>query len=479
MKNNRLDVSRRSFMKSVLASGVFPLLPGCFSSRGYIANSKVRLACCGVGGMGGNDIEQFTATGLCDIVALCDVDLGAEHTIKSLKKHPSAERFHDFREMFDKMSGAFDAVVAGVPDHAHFPIAMRAMKEGKAIYSEKPMGHTFCEIQIMMDAAEKYGVVTQMGNQGHSCDSYYQMRDYVRTGVIDPNKVNKIETHMNYPRRWHKWNGNVAQIPVTTCPRPDTMSEKDWLTWLGTVPENLPFSKDLHYGEWRSWYKFGNGCLGDWGAHIMDGIHEFFELGLPTEIVISDVRGWNKFVFPMADTVTFRFAATAKRKALDVVWREGIGNTPELPKGFVIKGADGIPKSGGQDFGKDETLPAGKEIWMEDGTVWQGGSHNASLIKCGAPYAEIPDWEYRGGGCNWPNQHYENFLRAVRGEIKTTSPFAVAGPLSQLFTLGCIAQRLNRSIRFDPVKKQVVADAEANALLAPPTRSGWDEYYCL
>ena len=73
MKNNRLDVSRRSFMKSVLASGVFPLLPGCFSCKGYVANSKVRLACCGVGGMGGNDIEQFTATGLCDIVALCDV----------------------------------------------------------------------------------------------------------------------------------------------------------------------------------------------------------------------------------------------------------------------------------------------------------------------------------------------------------------------------------------------------------------------
>ena len=471
-------LSRRSFMKSALAAGAFPLLPGCFSSRGYLANSRVRLACCGIGGMGGNDIRQLYATGLCDIVALCDTDLGAEHTAGNLKKFPKAARFHDFRELFDRMGDRFDAVTAGVPDHSHFPIAMRAMKEGKAIYTEKPMGHTFREIQVMMDAARKYGVVTQMGNQGHSCDAYYQMRDYVAGGVIDPNKVARIETHMNYPRRWHKWNGKVDRIPVTTCPRPATMSEKDWQTWLGTVADDLPFSKDLAYGEWRSWYKLGNGCLGDWGAHIFDCIHEFFKLGLPTEIAIADVEGWNPFVFPMKDTLTFRFPKTATRKALDIVWREGIGNYPELPKGFIRgEGASGIPTSGGQDFSKKMELGAGKEIWMEDGSAWQGGSHNTPLRLCGDPKAEIPDWEHRDGGCNWPNQHYENFLRAVRGEIATTSPFEVAGPLSQVFTLGCIAQRLNRSLRFDPAKKEFVGDAEANALLAPAPRKGWEEYY--
>ncbi|MBO7720802.1 MAG: Gfo/Idh/MocA family oxidoreductase [Kiritimatiellae bacterium] len=465
-------------MRGALAAGAFPLLPGCFSAKKYLANSKVRLAGCGVGGMGGEGIRQLFATGLCDVVALCDTDLGASHTQKNLKKFPKAARFHDFREMFDKMADGFDACTAGVPDHSHFPIAMRAMKEGKAIYSEKPLGHAFHEIQVMIDAAEKYGAVTQMGNQGHSCDSYYQMRDYVKNGVIDPNKVKKIETHMNYPRRWHKWNGKVDRIPVTTCPRPETMSEKDWTTWLGTVADDLPFSKDLAYGEWRSWYKLGNGCLGDWGAHIMDGIHEFFELGLPTEIVVSDVSGWNKFVFPMKDTLTFKFAATTKRKALDVVWREGIGNLPELPKGFCVKSGDGsIPKSGGQSFDKLKEIRPGKEIWMEDGVVWQGCSHNDPLIMSGAADAQIPDWECRGGGCNWPNQHYENFLRAVRGEIKTTSPFAVAGPLSQVFTLGCIAQRLNRSLKFDPVKKEFIGDAEANALLSPVPRKGWEEYY--
>ena len=471
-------VSRRSFMRGALAAGAFPLLPGCFSSKGYLANSKVRVACCGIGGMGGEDVRQLFATGLCDIVALCDVDLGAEHTLQNLKKFPKAAQFHDFREMFDKMGSEFDAVTAGVPDHAHFPIAMRAMKEGKAIYSEKPMGHTFHEIQVMMDAAKKYGVVTQMGNQGHSCDNYYQMRDYVRNGVIKPNDVTKIECHMNYKRRWHKWNGKVDKMPMTSQDLPATMTAKDWDTWRGTVADDVPFSKDLHYGEWRSWYKYGNGCLGDWGAHIMDGIHEFFELGLPTEIAISDVQGWNPFVFPMVDTLTFKFPAKGARKALDVVWREGIGNHPQLPKGFkYADGASGIPTSGGQSFDQKQDLPAGKEIWMADGSAWQGGSHGKTLSLCGGDDANLPDWEYRGGGCNWPNQHWENFLRAVRGEITTTSHFGVAGPLSQLFTLGCIVQRLNRSLKFDPVQKEFVGDAEANALLAPAPRAGWEEYY--
>ena len=314
-------VSRRSFMKSALAAGAFPLLPGCFSSKGYLANSKVRVACCGIGGMGGEDVRQLFATGLCDIVALCDVDLGAEHTLQNLKKFPKAARFHDFREMFDKMGSGFDAVTAGVPDHAHFPIAMRAMKEGKAIYTEKPMGHTFHEIQVMMDAAKKYGVVTQMGNQGHSCDNYYQMRDYVRNGVIKPNDVTKIECHMNYKRRWHKWNGKVDGF------RSGEMMPKgiDWDTWLGTASYHA-YSKDYVQGEWRSWYDFGNGCLGDWGAHTMDTMHRFFELGLPTEVRIRDVQGWNPFVFPMQDTLTFKYAATETRKAMNIVWREGIGN---------------------------------------------------------------------------------------------------------------------------------------------------------
>jgi len=472
----KMNVSRRSFMKTALAAGAFPLLPGCFSSKGYVANSKVRLACCGVGGMGGNDIEQLYKTGLCDIVALCDVDLGAEHTLKQMNAHPKAARFHDFREMFDKMASGFDAVTAGVPDHAHFPIAMRAIKEGKGIYTEKPMGHTFAEIQAMMDAERKYNAVCQMGNQGHSRESRFQMRDYVKNGVINPNDVERIVTHMNSARRWHKWNGNVTTIPYSTADLPATMSAKDWEVWHGTVAMNLPFSKDLHYGEWRSWFLFGNGALGDWGAHVFDSIHEYFDLGLPNEIAVRNVEGWNKFVFPMQNTVDFKFPAKNGRKALTIEWWEGVKNRPDLPKGFVYQGWDGsIPKSGNQSFSDSKTqeLRPGREIYMKDGTVWQGCSHADPMFRVGQFGQKMPAYE------DPIENHYKNFLRAVKGETKTNSPFSVAGPLSQVFTLGCIAQRLNRTLKFDPVKKSFVDDWDANALLNPPVRHGWEQYYAI
>lgn len=470
--------SRRSFLRTSLAAGAFPFVSGCIFGRSYAANEKVRVACCGIGGMGGNDVKYMHRTGLCDIVALCDTDLGAEPTLEVLRMFPRARRFHDFREMFDRMSGQFDAVVAGVPDHSHFPIAMRAIKEGVAVYTEKPMGHTFHEIQVMMDAEAKYGAICQMGNQGHSTESYYQMRDYVRRGVIDPNAVTRIVTHMNSARRWHKWNGQVTAYPAA-MPLPSTMTACDWDTWLGTVGWR-EHSTDFTHGEWRSWFDFGNGALGDWGAHIFDGVHEFFDLGLPEEIGIRNVTGWNRFVFPMSCTVDFRFPAKEGRKALAIEWWEGVKNRPDLPRGFVWKAGDGsIPKSGSQTFGGDSReLRPGREIYMADGTVWQGCSHADPMIYCGAPEKKVPEYgaDADASLAN-PRPHWANFLRAVRGEERCHSPFAKAGLLSQTFTLGCIAQRLNRTLRFDPVKKRFVDDDEANALLAPEPARGWEEYY--
>lgn len=466
--------SRRSFMKSALAAGVFPLLPGCFSHRGYIANSKVRLACCGVGGMGGVDVNSLFATGLCDIVALCDTDLGNEATAANIKKFPGAAQFHDFRELFDRFGDQFDAVTAGVPDHAHFPIVMRAIKSGKAVYVEKPMGHTFAEIQLMIDAERKYGAVCQMGNQGHSRESRFQMRDYVANGVIDPNRVSRIVTHMNLVRRWHKWGGKVSAFPKP-MPLPKTMSAHDWDTWLGTCGWHS-HSTDFTHGEWRSWFDFGNGALGDWGAHVFDGIHEYFDLGLPTEVAIRNVKGWNKFVFPMQNTLDFRFPAKEGRKALVLEWWEGVANRPDIPKGFVSSGWDGsVPKSGEQayDDARTKELRPGKEIYMEDGVVWQGCSHAEPMFRVGETNKDAPDYEKP------VEDHYRNFLRAVRGETTPNSSFRVAGPLSQVFSLGCIAQRLNRSIRFDPGKKEIVGDAEANALLSAVPRKGWEDYYKL
>ena len=464
-----MEFNRRSFLKSALAVGAFPYISGCLCSR-RCPDGKVRLACVGIGQQAWNDIKAFEKSGIVDIAALCDTDLDGPQCVEALKRYPNAPRFRDFRKMLDAMDGRIDAVAVMNPDFSHFPALMAAMKRGIAVFSEKPLAHTFEECELLMKAADKYGVVTQMGNQGHSGNNYYQFKHYVETGVIDVSQLKHLTAHMNNPRRWHKWNGNV-----TAFPNGEEMPKGlDWDTWLGTAAFHA-YSKDYVQGEWRSWYDFGNGCLGDWGAHTMDTMHRFFDLGLPTEIQIKDVQGWNPFVFPMQDTLKFKFAAKGKRPAIDLDWYEGVTNKPVLPKGYrPTKWGSDIPSAKGstaEDAAKN--LVPGKFFEMKDGTVWQGGSHSSAIFMCGTD-GKVPDYPKP------TSDHYKNFLLAVMGREETRSPFSVTAPLSEVFCLGCIAQRLNRSLKFDPAKKQFVGDDEANALLKGSKgtpRKGWEEFY--
>ena len=463
-----MKVDRRMFIGGAFAASV-NLVISAPAKGARCPDGKVRLACVGIGNQAWNDIQEFEKSGLAVVSALCDTDLEGRQCAKALEKYPSAPRFTDFRKMLDAMDGKIDAVAVMNPDHSHFPALMAAMKRGLAVFSEKPLAHTFEECELLMAAERKYGVVTQMGNQGHSGDNYYQFRDYVEGGVIDVSKLTKLVAHMNNPRRWHKWNGKVSAFP----PAGKMPNGLDWDTWLGTAAFH-DYSKDFVQGEWRSWYDFGNGCLGDWGAHTMDTMHRFFDLGLPTEVNIKDVEGWNPFVFPMQDTLTFRFPAKGKRPAIDLEWYEGVSNLPELPKGYEAAGWDpSIPVAKGSTEDKNRKLNPGKFFYLSDGTAWQGGSHGASIKLCGSK--EKPPKFSRCG-----SNHYANFLKAVMGQEKTRSPFSVAAPLSEVFCLGCIAQRLNRSIKFDPADKRIVGDEIANRLLKGSKgtpRKGWEEFY--
>ena len=456
-----MNMNRRGFLSAMLAAGAYPLLPGCFSSKAYVANGKVRLAAIGCGAQAWFDLKKLAGNkDICEVVALCDTDIGAPHTEEALKRFPNLPRFQDFRKMFDRMADQIDAVLIGIPDHSHFCAAMHAMRLGKAVYVEKPLAHSFRECELLMAAEEKYGVVTQMGNQGHSGANYYQYRDYVQNGVIKD--VKKVVAHMNMQRRWHKWGGKTSSYP-----RGEVMPETlDWEVWCNAAPYH-DFSKDLAYGEWRCWYDYGNGCMGDWGAHILDCVHRFTLRGaLPTEVSISNVTGWNQFVFPIQDTLTMKF------DDVTLEWYEGLDNKPPLPEGFRYADNKGLfPASTANDGLIDPPLKPGKEIYLADGTVWQGLSHSATLVRVGAQDEKVPAFEKAG------SDHWRNFLLAVKGEEEAKSPFRVAAPLSEIFCLGVIAQRLNRGFAFDPVKK-VSPDAEVNLLLrGPAPRRGWEGYY--
>ena len=457
-----MNMNRRGFLSAMLAAGAYPLLPGCFSSKAYVANGKVRLAAIGCGAQAWFDLKKLAGNkDICEVVALCDTDIGAPHTEEALKRFPNLPRFQDFRKMFDRMADQIDAVLIGIPDHSHFCAAMHAMRLGKAVYVEKPLAHSFRECELLMAAEEKYGVVTQMGNQGHSGANYYQYRDYVQNGVIKD--VKKVVAHMNMQRRWHKWGGKTSSYP-----RGEVMPETlDWEVWCNAAPYH-DFSKDLAYGEWRCWYDYGNGCMGDWGAHILDCVHRFTLRGaLPKEVSISNVTGWNQYVFPIQDTLTMKF------DDVTLEWYEGLDNKPPLPEGFRYADNKGLfPASTANDGLIDPPLKPGKEIYLADGTVWQGLSHSATLVRVGAQDEKVPAFEKAG------SDHWRNFLLAVKGEEEARSPFRVTAPLSEVFCLGVIAQRLNRGFKFDPVERKAVGDAEVGILLkGPAPREGWEEYY--
>lgn len=179
------DISRRSFLKRALALSAATAIPSfwipskanAFPGVPFVSpNEKVNIAFIGIGNRGGEIAKELYKTGLCNVVALCDVDMGAKHTQELISMFPKAQRFQDFRQMFDKMADKIDAVSVGTPDHSHFPITIEAMAHGKHVYVEKPMARTFNEVELMMRGEKKYGVVTQMGNQGHSEANYYQFK---------------------------------------------------------------------------------------------------------------------------------------------------------------------------------------------------------------------------------------------------------------------------------------------------------------
>ena len=343
------DISRRQFGKLAAASGVYALLPG----RVLGANEKVNVAFIGCGGMGANDAKQVFNQGGVNVVALCDVHFGREATREVEALFPDVPRFTDFRVMFDKVGKEIDAVTVAVPDHAHFPIAMLAMSLGKHVYVEKPLCHTFQEAEVMMAAERKYKVAAQMGNQGHSGANYHQFKAWTEAGVIKD--VTRVDVCMNKDRRWHGW------IDPGYPPAEPVPEGLDWDTWLATAAYH-DFSPKYHPGNWRSWYDFGNGAFGDWGPHLLDTVHRFLDLGLPTKVTAVKLEGANDYYFPQASTIRFDFPARGDLPPVVVTWYDGQQNPPPRPKEL--------------EEGRDLD-PCGKIIYGGD-LVFKGTSHGES-----------------------------------------------------------------------------------------------------
>jgi hypothetical protein len=308
-----------------------------------------------------------------------------------------------------------------------------------------------------------------MGNQGHSGNNYFQFKAWTEAGIIKD--VTEVTAHMNAPRRWHSWDSRIYKYPEAD-PMPPGI---DWDTWNMALQYH-EYNDEYHRGNWRCWYDLGMGTLGDWGAHILDTIHRFLELGLPYEVNPIWLKEHNDYFFPMSSTLQFRFAARKNMPAMDINWYDGVDNIPPVPVGYGTSDIDpDIPPVAGGKIQPTQLNP-GKIIYSKELT-FKGGSHSSTLSiipeeKAKELAGRLPEAPQS------PSNHYANFLLACQGKEQARSPFAVAGPLSQVFCLGVIAQRLNQKIEFDVKTKQITNHPFANAMLtgAPP-RTGWEEYY--
>ncbi|MEM7811088.1 MAG: Gfo/Idh/MocA family oxidoreductase [Planctomycetota bacterium] len=460
---------RRDFLKTS-AAGLAGLYVGAGSRRASAAGAgadRVRLAVVGIGGRGFQLIEAMDATGLAEFVAFADIDPEFRTAKQSLAAHPEVPFYTDFRRMLDAHEAEIDAVVVATPDHTHVPPAIDAMRRGKALYCEKPLAHTFEETQLLLDASRKFGVLTQMGNQGHSAENLRQAIEFERAGLFDG--VKKVIAHQNMGRRWKPLE-RAKVDDYFSEPRPGHVA---WDLWIGPRAD-APYSKWLHPAKWRLWWEFGAGSFGDWGPHTLDTAHRFLELGLPTRVEAVHRKSPHSLLYPEQSTIRLDFPANDRRGPIEVEWRDGGYNDPE--KIYAI------PATGKKLYG-------GKQFHFED-KYYIGHSHSSPLYaftRDDEPI-ETPDFEGKETAARWTTQqehyHYDehilNFLRACKGLEEPNSPFEIGAPLVQAIHVGRVAMRLGGALTFDPATKRFTGPrAEAaNSLLSPPApKSEWAEYF--
>jgi len=462
--------SRRNFLKKTSAAFGFTVMPSYLAlgrpdAAGNVPPSqRINLACIGVGGRAGAVIPGLTRKGNAKVVALCDVDfkVGAGN----IKRFPDAKKYTDFRFMLSEMGDDIDAVSVVTPDHTHFVAAMDAMRRGKHVYVEKPLTHKFLEAELLMKAEKKYKVITQMGNQGHTSAGAQQFKNLVSKGIVSD--ITKIEAWKT-PSLWFMDpKKRISKFPAKMPPP----SSLNWDLWCGPAKE-MPYNRKYAPFDWRAFYLYGNGMLGDWGAHIIDFAHDWLKLGLPTHIKTIEMTDHNKVIFPLASELAMHFPARGEGlPACDLNWHDGIGCNPQIEEKYLDVDASGNKKQ--PKYGRAGTL-----LHRKDGKyLVQRGSHESpSRLYPRIKMADFgADMKAKGPAFS----HQESFIQACMGNGSTASPFSVSAELTQVLLLGVICQYLNQNLEFDPKTKQFKGNDIANAMLHGPTpRKGWEEFYRL
>lgn len=436
----KLKNSRRDFIKTGLAAaaGSFLIVPRHVLGKGYVAPSdKLNLAVIGAGGKGSSDIWNAYNNGANNVVALCDVDFGqAKNTVK---RFPDARQFADFRRMFDVMGKSIDAVVISAPDHIHGVAGMVAMQNGSHVYIQKPLTHNIYEARQLTEAARKYKVVSQMGNQGASNPGQEQMQQWYKKGLLGT-----VETVYVWTDR-PVWPQGIP-VPEGKPSLPDTMSKENWDLFIGPA-EYVDYDPLYHPFKWRGWWNFGTGALGDMGCHLIDPPFRVLGLGYPTDVECSVgqvfIRDWSAEYIPEgcppSSNVQITFPATKKnKKPIKMIWNDG-GIRPFHPD--LIPADDPL----GDNDSKNGAIMIGSKGIMTCGTY----GLNPKLYKKNGDVLTMPE-NFKSSNKHVKMSEYGHqvlWTEAIKAgygskEHKAlTSSFDYSGPLTETVLMGNLAIR--------------------------------------
>jgi predicted dehydrogenase len=410
-------------------------------------SERVNVAAIGAGGMGGGNTNACAAAGA-NITALCDVDRNRARG--TFEKFPDARRYKDFRDMLNKEGDKIDAVIVATPDHVHAVASIAAMKKGKHVYCQKPLTRLVSEARAMTEAARKYKVVTQMGNQGHSGGGVRDICEWIWAGVIG--EVREVHAWTNRP----VWPQGIDR-PKEVHEVPDTL---DWNLWIGPSPTR-PYNKIYAPFNWRGWWDFGGGALADMACHVLDPVFWALKLKYPISVEAS-CTPVNKETFPLGSIVHYEYPAREGMPAVKVHWYDG-GLKPERPEALEVGRPLNQASSNVLFIGSEGTLRCGEY------------GDNPQLL----PYARMREFSK-----NKPPQtlkrintsHEGNWLEAIRTGGQATSHFDYSGPFTEMVTMGNLAIRpenVGKKLLWDGENMRVTNHEEANSYVQTHYREGW------
>jgi predicted dehydrogenase len=462
--------SRRRFLGSTAsaAAGAFVLPRFAIGQPGPSALSKINVAVIGTTNQGGSNLVDIAGKPLARIAAVCDVDrrhlADAGRLYKKEKSEftlpPEVKQFTDYREMLETMGDKLDAVLVCTPDHSHHHQAVAAMRRGLHVFCEKPLSNSIWGVRQMHAAAKKYKVITQMGIHNHVSDGLRLFKEWYDAGLMGAVR----EVHLWTDRPW-------TPTGMTEYPAPLPVPEGlDWEGWIGASTFR-PYGATYHPFDWRSWWDYGSGTIGDLACHLMDVPYFMFHPGIPERVEVVETIGGTDIAIPSGAHIILHFPAAPGRGPLPVHWYEG----KRLVNGQPVPFKPAIPAPMPADF----QLPAnGRLIVCEKGVMYSDN------VPIGAPriFPETLFEEWKSGG-KLPPKTLPRSRGGIRGEwldaiasgdpTLATTGFDYSAPLSEAALTGNLALRTRHSLQWDAPSMRAAGNDAANAYVKLPQRDGW------